>query len=503
MARFLGFRGHRLNVTTILLVVFPAYMCFGYNLAVAGGLLTMQSFTEQFPKMDTVHNTSKFNSNVQGTVVALFTVGGVLGAFSTIIIGDLLGRRRVIFLGSALVIIGALLMSSSYSFGQFIVARLVQGIGTGATTATVPVWQSEISGSSHRGSHVVTEGLFISTGIAASLWVDLGFSFIATSSVAWRVPLVIQAPLAIFVMIFIFQLPESPRWLVGKGRDQEAREILGILRDVDSDSDTVRGEVADIEKSLELVGTVSRWDLFSLGEKRNFHRLALGMAGQSFSQLCGINSLTFYATIIFEQRLGLGGTDSRILSAAMTTIQIVGALAAVLTIDRLGRRPLMLTSASGMCISMAVLAGTTSTSHNHGALIVAVICLFSFNMFYPFGFLGLTFLYSTEVAPPHLRAKISGVSNCFTWLFNFVVVEVTPTGFQTINYRYYIIWAVINFAVVITVYFLFPETNGRSLEEMDEIFMLSNNIFDSPRVAKTLPSKAHLDVEVEEAGIKG
>lgn len=66
MARFLGFRGHRLNVATILLVVFPAYMCFGYNLAVAGGLLTMQSFTEQFPKMDTVHNTSKFNSNVQG-----------------------------------------------------------------------------------------------------------------------------------------------------------------------------------------------------------------------------------------------------------------------------------------------------------------------------------------------------------------------------------------------------------------------------------------------------
>ncbi|KUL84257.1 hypothetical protein ZTR_06949 [Talaromyces verruculosus] len=508
MARFMGFRGHQLNIATILLVVLPAYMCFGYNLAVAGGLLTMPSFITQFPKMDTVNNSSKFNSNIQGmhidhvfsrlvlirdrlsgTVVALFTVGGMLGALSTIFVGDMLGRRKVIFIASALVIIGSLLMSSSYSLGQFIVARLVQGLGTGATTATVPVWQSEISGSSHRGSHVVTEGLFVSVGIAVSLWIDLGFSFIDTSSVAWRVPLILQTSLAIFAMIFILQLPESPRWLLGKGRVDEAREILTILRDVDPEDEKVRVEIADVQRSLELVQHASRLDLFKMGDKRNAHRLALGMTGQSFGQLCGINSLTFYATVIFDQRLHMGGTDSRILSGGMVTIQIIGALSAILTIDRWGRRPLMLTSASGMCIAMAVLAGTSSTTGNHAALIVAVVALFAFNLFYPFGFLGLPFLYSTEVAPPHLRAKISGISNCMTWLFNFVVVEVTPTGFQTIGYKYYIIWAVINFAIVATVYFFFPETNARSLEEMDEIFMESRTIFDAPRIAKHLPRK--------------
>ncbi|EED12169.1 MFS sugar transporter, putative [Talaromyces stipitatus ATCC 10500] len=498
MAPFMGLRGSRLNVATILLVVLPAYMCFGYNLAVAGGLLTMPSFIEQFPKMDTVHNSSKFNSNVQGTVVALFTVGGMLGALSTIFVGDILGRRRVIFIASALVIVGSLLMSSSYSFGQFIVARLVQGFGTGATTATVPVWQSEISGTSHRGSHVVTEGLFVSVGIAASLWIDLGFSFIDTSSVSWRVPLVLQTSLAIFVMIFIFRLPESPRWLLGKGRAEEARQILTILRDVDPDDEGVRNEIADVQKSLELVYNVSRWDIVKMGEKRNVHRLALGMTSQSFGQLCGINSLTFYATVIYDQRLHMGGTESRVLSGAMVTIQIIGALAAVFTIDRFGRRPLMLTSATGMCISMAVLAGTSSTSDNHAALIVAVVALYAFNLFYPFGFLGVPFLYSTEVAPPHLRAKISGISNCMTWLFNFVVVEVTPTGFETIGYRYYIVWAVINFAIVATVYFFFPETNARSLEEMDEIFMESRNIFDAPRIAQRLPRKLHLEDDFDE-----
>ncbi|EEA19218.1 hypothetical protein TMatcc_010227 [Talaromyces marneffei ATCC 18224] len=489
MARFMGFRGHRLNIATILLVVFPAYMCFGYNLAVAGGLLTMPSFIAHFPKMDTVHNSDKFHSNIQGTVVALYTIGGMLGALSTIFVGDILGRRKVIFIASALVIIGSVLMSSSYSLGQFIVARLVQGLGTGATTATVPVWQSEISGSAHRGSHVVTEGLFVCVGIAASLWIDLGFSYINTSSVAWRVPLILQTSLVIFVMIFIFQLPESPRWLLGKGRVEEAREILTILRDVEPGDETVCREIAEVQKSLELVQNASRLDIFKMGEKRNAHRLALGMAGQSFGQLCGINSLTFYATVIFNQRLHMGAINSRILSAGMVTIQVIGAFFAIFTIDRWGRRPLMFASATGMCITMVVLAGTTSATGNQAALIVSVVALYGFNLFYPFGFLGVPFLYSTEVAPPHLRAKISGISNCMTWLFKFVVVEVTPTGFQTIGYKYYIIWAVINFAIVVTVYFFFPETNARSLEEMDEIFMESRNIFDAPRIAKHLPKK--------------
>lgn len=240
-------------------------------------------------------------------------------------------------------------------------------------------------------------------------------------------------------MIFVFYMPESPRWLLLKNHVKEAREILSFLRDEDENSAAVQREIAEVEASLEMIGSVSRWDVFKMGEKRNFHRLMLGIGGQSFSQLCGVNSITFYATIIFQQRLKLDAIKARILGGGMTTIQIVGALAAVLTIDRLGRRPLMLMSSAGMCISMAIITGTTSTTNNQAALIVAVVCFFIYNMSYTFGFLGLTFLYSTEVAPPHLRTKVSGFSNCMTWLMNFVVVEVTPTGFDNIQYRYYII----------------------------------------------------------------
>ncbi|KAJ6109949.1 hypothetical protein N7486_002184 [Penicillium sp. IBT 16267x] len=503
MGRYFGLRGSRLHLATVLLVVCPAYICFGYNLAVAGGLLTLPSFVEQFPQLDTINTTgaqNKLNSNIQGAVSALFTVGGFFGALSTIVVGDWLGRRRIIFIASAVVIVGAALMSSSYSLGQLIVARLVQGMATGAITATVPVWQSELAGSAHRGAHVVAEGLFVAVGITASQWIDFGFYYLGASSVSWRVPLVIQVPLAVMVMAIVFFMPESPRWHLRKNNVEEAQEIIGILRDADPRSERVLSEVAIIQASLEMLGSATKLDLIRMGEKRNLHRLLLGICGQSFGQLCGINSLTFYATIIFQQRLHLAPTPSRLLGSCMTFVQIIGALSAVMTIDRLGRRKLMMISASGMGLSMTILAITASLVGDHPAMIVAVVFFYVYNMFYPFGFLGLPFLYSTEVAPPHLRAKISGLSNAMTWLFNFVVVEVTPSGFDNIQYRYYIIWAIINFIIVVTVYFLFPETNGRSLEEMDEIFKQSKSIFDPPRIARAWPK--HVDQEREEESKK-
>jgi sugar porter (SP) family MFS transporter len=425
--------------------------------------------------------------------MGMYTIGGVFGALSTTFLGDRLGRRRMIFFASGVVIIGAILMASSYSLGQMIVARLLVGLGTGATTATVPVWQSELSKAAHRGSHVVTEGMFIGLGVAISLWIDFGFYYLGSSSVSWRCPLALQIAFSLIVMANIFTLPESPRWLIKQGRIQEAREIMAILDDVDPNSEVVTKDIEDIEASLALAGSVSRRDLLKMGEQRIFHRMVLAVTVQFFSQICGINSITFYATTIFQQDLGLDATKSRILGAAMETIQPIGGLTGVFTIDRFGRRPLMLLSSAAMCVSMAICAGATSNPNNQGALIAAIVFLFAFNYFYQIGFLGLTYLYSTEVAPLHFRAAISGYANAMTWLFNFVLVMITPVGFGSIKNRYYIIWAVTNACIVATVYFFFPETNGRPLEEMDAIFAESKNIFDPPKVAKVMPRRRLVD----------
>lgn len=141
-----------------------------------------------------------------------------------------------------------------------------------------------------------------------------------------------------------------------------------------------------------------------------------------------------------------------------------------------------------MSICMAILAGTTSpqAADNTGALVVAVIFLYAFQFIFTVGYSGLTFLYAAEMAPLQVRAAVSAVSTATVWTFNFLLAEVTPIGFATIGNKYYIVFAVVNAAIVPSVYFFFPETKGRSLEEIDEIFAQSKSIFDPPRVARAM-----------------
>ncbi|PYH43897.1 putative MFS sugar transporter, partial [Aspergillus saccharolyticus JOP 1030-1] len=500
MAPYFGLRGSQLHRAIMWLVVCPAFVCYGYNQAVTGGLLTLQSFADTFPQMNTLTTTGaqqNHNSTIQGTVIALYTVGGIFGSLSCIYLGDLLGRRRVIFLASAVSMVGAILMATSFGLAQFIVARLVLGLGTGGYVATVPVWQAEISPSSQRGAHVVTDGIFIGAGITLSLWIDFGFYFVTGSSVSWRFPLALQVVLSLMVMAFVGFLPESPRWLLMRGRSAEAREILAALADAAPEEAAITLAMRDMERSLALTGSGSWKDLVRMGRQRLFHRAVLAATGQMFQQMSGINLITFYATTIFQQYLGLDAVQSRVLAAAMCLTQPLGGFLAFFTIDRLGRRVLMLWSAAGMSVSMAILAGTTSLPNHTGALVVAVIFLFVFEFIFTVGYSGLTFLYATEVAPLQLRAAISAVSTAAVWTFNFLLAEVTPVGFDTISYRYYIIFAVLNAAIVPTVYFFFPETNGRSLEEIDEIFLQSKSVLDPPRLARTLP-RMHLAEGVDE-----
>ncbi|KAM3495238.1 hypothetical protein MY3957_001469 [Beauveria namnaoensis] len=490
MAKYLGLRGPLLTQAIIWLVVCPAFTCYGYNISVAGGLLTLESFVAMFPLLDTIHTTGaqqSHNSTIQGTVLALFTVGGIFGSLSCIYLGDRLGRKRVIQIASMVAILGAVLMASSFHLAQFIVARLVLGLGTGGYLATVPVWQAEISRASKRGAHVVLDGIFVGAGISFALWVDFGFFFVTDSSVSWRFPLALQILLLLCVAGFVSLFPESPRWLVKQDRIAEAKQVLSALNDDDPGSEAIASEIREIQHSLSICGALSWKAMGTMGEQRLFHRTVLAAAGQTFQQMCGINLISMYATTIFEQYLHINPTNSRILAASMALTQIFGGYLAFFTIDRLGRRFLMLSSATGMGIAMAILAGTTSASTNNAALVVAVICLFAFQFIYTVGYSGLTFLYATEVAPLQLRAAISAVATAAVWTFNFLLAEVTPIGFNTISYRYYIIFAVLNAAIVPLVYFFFPETSGRSLEEIDEIFLQSKSIWDPPRLARTLP----------------
>lgn len=409
-------------------------------------------------------------------------------------LGDLLGRRPIIWIGTVIMVIGATIQCSSFGLAQLIVGRIITGVGNGMHTATIPVWQSECSPPHKRGMLVMIEGLLITGGICMAYWIDFAFYWLDPSSrygentatitkyipsdfphrsAAWRVPIAWQILLCIPTFITIW-MPESPRWLLLKGRDDEARQVMAALDELELDDPEIEVKVKEIKDSLEASAGGGVGDLFIQGKEKNFHRATLGFVNQMFQQISGINLITYYAGTIFQNNIGMSALVARIVAACNGTEYFLASFIAVWTIERFGRRKLMLFGATGMSISMAILAACTSPAAlkpdaagkttNHGPAYAAAVFLFVFNSFFAIGWLGMTWLYPAEITPLSIRASANGLSTAANWIFNFMVVLITPIAFANIGYRTYIIFAVINAAMVVATYFIFPETRHRSLE---------------------------------------
>ncbi|KAH6683197.1 general substrate transporter [Halenospora varia] len=478
--RYFGYTGQPLNLL-VGVVAGVDFFLFGYDQGVMGGLLTLESWVKQFPEIDSVHNpTDTHISTIQGVTVASYNVGCFVGAIITIFIGDLLGRRKMILLGSTIMIIGAILQCSAYHLPHLIVGRIITGFGNGMNTSTVPTWASETSKSHKRGKMVMIEGAMITGGIALSYWIDFAFSFLEPNPVSWRFPLAFQIFFALILVCVIMELPESPRWLILKGDEQEALSVIAALENKPTDDHIVQTEFMEIKDSVLEMKQHGWADLFSMGPERNFHRVVLGYVNQVFQQISGINLITYYAPTIYKQYIGLGGTISSILAACNGTEYFLASWFAVYTIERFGRRPLMLFGAAGMSGSMAILAGMNYMSQENlgGSApgVVSAVFLFVFNTFFAIGWLGMTWLYPAEIVPLKIRAPANGLSTSANWAFNFMVVMITPVSFTSIGYKTYVIFAVINAFIFPCVYFFYPETAYRSLEEIDNIFRKTTGI---------------------------
>ncbi|QKX57811.1 uncharacterized protein TRUGW13939_04931 [Talaromyces rugulosus] len=503
MQKYFGLRGKSLSNALVWTVIMPAYTLFGYLAGVAGGLLELPSWTAMFPQMDTVNTIGaqkSHNTQIQGTVVAIYTLGCLMGSLSCIGIGDKLGRRRTIMLGSLITCIGSILQSSSFSFPQLIAGRIITGLGFGLISATAPNWQTECSRTSHRGFVVMLEGLFISAGLAISGWVNYGMSH-TSGDISWRFPLAFSCVFCIVVFLSMPLWPESPRWLVQKGRIDESKYVLAALGDIPIDSPQVLDDIAKIRVSLEETAGGSFRDIFRNGPARFANRAFIAAASQCFQQMSGINGVAFYQTKIFRTYLGLSADNAAILSASVFTWQTIIAPVGVFTIERFGRRKLMMFGAAGMGMCMAIIAGCVSHPSDLKAVHAAIVFVYLFSFFFVTGYLGLTFLYSSEIAPLSVRTPITALSTTSTWVFTFTVVEATPPGFDSLGWRYFIVYAVLNLCLLLpTIYFLFPETQGLDLESIDRIFLGSQNVFQTIRVAEKLRLEA---IPSEENNLSG
>ncbi|THH12256.1 hypothetical protein EW145_g156 [Phellinidium pouzarii] len=466
------------------------FTLFGYDQGVMSALLTANQFEKTFPEVVT-SDAHPNHATLQSFVVAIYEIGCLMGALSNLWIGDLLGRRRTIVLGGIIMIIGAILQTASISYAMMIVARIITGIGNGLNTSTVPSYHAECSPAKKRGSFIMIEGSLITFGIMLSYlnfvsfvqWLDFAFFWISGSSAQWRVPISFQIILAIIMIVGIGFLPESPRWLVKHGRHAEALAVISALDNKSINDKEVQRTYMGIHEAIIAEGELgnqktSLKELLTHGRSQNFRRAALAITAQCFQQITGINLITYYATLLF-QRLGLSDVDSRIIAACNGTEYFAASLIAIFIIEKVGRRKLMLFGATGQCICMILLAVLGSIS-NSAAQIVSAVLLFVFNSFFALGWLGMTWLYPAEIVGLRIRAPANALSTASNWIFNFVVVMVTGPSFQNISWGTYIVFASLNAFIIPVVYFFFPETAGRSLEDMDVVFALAHNEGVSP-----------------------
>ena len=286
------------------------------------------------------------------------------------------------------------------------------------------------------------EGALITGGICFSYWLDYGFYYLDPNPVAWRFPIAFQIVFALIILSLVLELPESPRWLILKGKEDEALSVLGALSDRPADDPFIQGEFTAIKDTVLEMAVYGRFrSLFTNDENRHFHRTVLAYVNQVFQQISGINLITYYAATIYQNEIKLSASTSRVLAAANGTEYFLASWIAVFTIEKFGRRRLMLFGAAGMSMSMVILAVMTKIG-GKGPGIVAALFLFLFNTFFAIGWLGMTWLYPAEIVPLRIRAPANSLSSSANWAFNFMVVMITPVAFQSIGYQTYIIFAV-------------------------------------------------------------
>jgi hypothetical protein len=273
---------------------------------------------------------------------------------------------------------------------------------------------------------MISAGSFISFGLALSYWLTFGFAYLSDThgSLAWRFPIAFQILFAVVAFCLIIFLPESPRWLILTGREQEALVVLSALNNEHIDGPEIREEFLQIKDAILIMSSGSASSMASNKERRNLHRAVLAYLVQVFQQVSGINLALQYFSLMFLKQMGYTGWVARLLGACAATEYFLASFIAVIGIDRFwGRRSLMMFGSAGMSGCMALLCVFVylwQVQGIRGTNIAASVFLFGFATFFAIGWQGMAWLYQVEIVPLRIRGPANALSTSGNWLFNFV-----------------------------------------------------------------------------------
>ncbi|KAL1407792.1 hypothetical protein Q8F55_007227 [Vanrija albida] len=418
-------------------------------------------------------------SSSTGLILMIYTVGAIIGSLFTGPICDQWGRRAGMQVGAVLIMVGAAILTAVQNENMCIGGRFVLGWGVALGTSAAPTYALELAPPHWRARIVGFYNTFFYAGSILSTGVAYASAKLK-GEVAFRLPLGLQlAPPAIILVGTLF-IPESPRWLCWKGKQEDAARILAEYHGGgDMQHPVVQLELAEFEASIELQKSVKWWDYSALYKDHNARWRFLMVTFMSyFAQLSGNSVLTYYLPAMYSL-LGITSTERRLLlTFANSIVSCAGAVAGSATNDRMGRRTRLwvgsfvlasllsiVTAISSQFATPELKARATSTLSNAG-----VAFIFLFGAAYSFTYTPLTATYCAEALKTEGRAKGMGVHVIQSNSANLYNTYVTQIAFRHIGWKYYLVFVALNVVYGFVWYFFGVETRGRTLEQLEAVF---------------------------------
>ncbi|KAK5071465.1 hypothetical protein LTS08_004791 [Lithohypha guttulata] len=452
-------------------------LAFGYPASIIGVTLAQPPFLVYMGLLDpTTATLTPHADQLIGATSGVFQAGAFINVFIAGWISDKWGRKAGFYWCSLLSLVGGAMLCGSVNITMFIVARFIAGAGSWGFLSVTPAYSAELAPPDLRGLMVGLNGINIALGYGLASYMGLAFFYSDDPVAQWRAPLGIALVFPVLMILICFVVPESPRYLLMKGRVEEARTITMRLHTMkgDPDQEFAREEFYQMSKQAEVDRKLDPgWiELFRRPSYRK--RCVLAMSFAFIGQSTGVLVLNNYGPTIYAA-LGYDTEYQLIFQCGWISVGIIFNAVGALIMDWTGRRPLLLLGVGGCCVSLILEAAMVATyaetnSGNSAGLQMGVAAAYLFLAFYSVGVDVAGVVFYSELFPNHIRAKGIALSIATIALTDLVYLQATATAFANIGWKFYLLFIIISGLGTIAVYFFIPETKGIPLEEMAAVF---------------------------------
>lgn len=429
------------------------------------------------------------NSDVQGFITSCMALGSFFGSMASTFVSEPFGRRASLLLCALLWLVGAAIQSSAQNRAQLMIGRIISGVGVGFGSSVAPVYGSELAPRKIRGTIGGLFQLSVTIGIMVFFFICYGLQHI-DDVISFRIAWALQIVPGLILIVGCFFIPESPRWLAKHGYWEDAEFIVAqVQAKGDRQNPDVIIEISEIKEQLMLDENLKSFTYLDLFNKKYIARTTTAVFAQIWQQLTGMNVMMYYIVYIF-QMAGYGGNANLVASSVQYVLNTAMTIPALFLLDKVGRRPMLIIGGISMMIWQFLVAGLLATYSKPildlapGATVTisipdldkpaaraVIACCYLFVCSFASSWGVGIWVYCSEVwGDSASRQRGAAISTSANWILNFAIAMYSPASFKNLSWRVYLIYGCMCFAMVIHVFFFFPETKGKRLEEIGQMW---------------------------------